>query len=395
MKQFFNIGKTVLHRAIGLQENHTKINTEIIDTIDEIASGCNTCKHKILADMYEQNSLEYKNLKAMCETCPHKVIKQVIVESKSYINEKNRYGYQPRLKINAIKLLLVLNHLSETDGYGINIKINYLAEQLNCDKKTIKNNLEVLKKYNYILYNITETGNINFYLPEAENYYKKAKDGGRGYLTVSSECLKELLSIKAINSLRLALRGLMEFDELCPKGFTGYNKTYKEIKHGLPRYCKKGIINTAASQISLFTVEFDAKAIHFFIKEEFNAKKQKQVQLDYLEDYLNDFNTNFNLYISDYNNIASETYNIIKDIPCVKDFVVDANKPMHMVLHKDEIQDLAKLITQFSLEEVMMALSQVYNTYYSKGNRTDIKNLGAVIRKLININVEASLNSLL
>lgn len=384
MKQFFNIGKTVLNRAIGLQKNHSKTNFETISVVDEAASGCNKCKTKLLAKMYNEDSSERLELLSKCGSCPHKVMKESIIEKKIYVNDKNRYGYQPRLKINAIKLLLVLHHLAEADGYIFNATLNSLSKTLKCDKKTIKNNLNTLKHYNYILYSIEETGKINVFLPEVENYYKKAKEGGRGYLTVSFMCLNELLAINTINALRLAIRGLMEFDELNPKGFTGYEKSYKEIKYGLPKYCKKGIINTTLSKITLFDVVPDAHSVHFYIKPQFNAKEQKKLQLDYLEEFLTVFNKNFNLYINNFAEIEdNNALNFAESIPFVSNFNINEDAPMRMVLHSNEIKDLAKLITQFSLEEVMQTLAVIYNTYYTKGNRSEIKSLGALTRRLI------------
>lgn len=44
-----------------------------------------------------------------CNNCPHRILTTKNVTKKIYHNEKNRYGYRPMLKSNALKLFMLLH----------------------------------------------------------------------------------------------------------------------------------------------------------------------------------------------------------------------------------------------------------------------------------------------
>ncbi len=76
-----------------------------------------------------------------------------ILTKKVYYNEKNKYGYKPRLKSNAIKLFILL-HFYNPNKFGIinNVSLKDLVHYLHCNIKTIINNLDILTMYGYLSY---------------------------------------------------------------------------------------------------------------------------------------------------------------------------------------------------------------------------------------------------
>ena len=113
MDLFANIGKAVLIQSLGLQKNYTETASESINVIDHDNNTCHNCKYCDIINSFDTDSDTYKAAQVICESCPHKVLTTKTVYKKIYHNEKNRYGYKPRLNccycsISIIQINLVL-----------------------------------------------------------------------------------------------------------------------------------------------------------------------------------------------------------------------------------------------------------------------------------------------
>ena len=207
MDNFANIGKAVLLQSLGLQKNYTEIIEDHTDVIDYNAPSCSDCKYRALVQNFPEGSEIYESAQNACNNCPNKTLVKKAVCKKVYHNEKNRYGYKPRLKSNAIRLFLLL-HFYHPDRFGIisGIDLSQLGARLGCDIKTVKNNLEILKNYSYISYCKVSPHCINLCITDYEQYYLPAARGGRGFLVLSKPLLEQLLSLDSLISLRLHLR---------------------------------------------------------------------------------------------------------------------------------------------------------------------------------------------
>lgn len=386
MDNFANIGKAVLLQSLGLQKNYIEVAEGCVDIIDYDTPACTDCKYRALIESFTPDSSVYQAAQTICQNCPNKTITQKTVYKKIYHNEKNRYGYKPRLKSNAIKLLLLF-HFYHPDRFGIiqNVHFDVLASQLNCDIKTIKNNLDVLKNYNYISYCKTSVHTINLCLCDYEQYYLPANQGGRGFFVLSKELLYQLLSIDNLLSLRIHLRELIDIDNLNAKGpFTAVSKTYKELKLALPDYCRPSTIRHAvAHTVDIFDISFHEHAVRFEIREQFNARKQKQ-------DCFNQYLEMFHAFMKDFNEtvIYINNHNVLPDK--YKSFFEDCPNAEHRLLQiRDfEFEDLAQLALQYSYDYVLTAFSQIYKTYIMRERK--ILNLGGLIRTAINANLIAA-----
>ena len=260
LTKYARIGKSPIIKAIGVQKNHTETLFLEHQELDVVASGCFSCPYYKYVEFKEYMPEEVKNIcKQKCGNCPKAVYKTVTTTSVRYINEKNRYGYAPRLKAIAIKLLLIY-HFCAPDQQGIvkDLSVKQLAALIGCTQRSIKNANTVLAAYRYI--NLSSFGwkrnTFCIQLTEYKEYGLPANKGGRGYATFNKTCLLELLKIKDINQLRIFLRSALEMDtKRTETSELSVKESYTSLRHYLPLYCKPGVIRRAINQASsLFDV---------------------------------------------------------------------------------------------------------------------------------------------
>ncbi len=381
MNLFTNIGKAVLYQALGLQKNYS----EIIESTQEITDynnvHCSNCKQCALIQSFPSTSPVYSTATNICTTCKYRTTTLQNTYKKVYYNEKNKYGYKPRLKSNAIKLFILL-HFYNPNKFGIinNLSLEDLVQYLHCNIKTIINNLDILTMYGYLSYSKKDAHTISVCLNDYESYYLPANKGGRGFIIISLELFTRLIKINNIVSLRIHLRQLAEFDTLSIK--TDYSviyKSFKELKRTLPEYCKPKIIKNSVKNFNdIFNISFTDTSIRFEIHQTFNCKLQKQKCFDNYLNMLNDFIKSFNNTVYNKNSII-----ISSDDTNYNYFFEDSEEFLFKPLKfKDyELEDLAQLSMQYSFDNVLYALSYVYNKYYIK-ERT-INNLGGLVRTII------------
>lgn len=154
-----------------------------------------------------------------------------------YINERDYYGNRPYLNQNAIYLFLYLHFLFPSSDGAVCFSVKETADILSLPEKTIRLNLKVLAKRQYISY-FYENGlcfaNINSYT----SLYNTASASGRGYFMMSFAMFKDLLGsgrARSINELRLQLRGIIS----CVPGLNNKktdNFSIKDLKRLFPEY---------------------------------------------------------------------------------------------------------------------------------------------------------------
>lgn len=364
MQEFASVGKSLMLQAIGIQENYTEV---ISSEIDTEKSGCYSCPCFYNAD------------KSSCESCPSKCY----ITKKVYHNELNRHGYKPMLKLNAIRLLIYL-HFLHPDANGIvrNVGFIHLAEKLDCDVRTIQNNLDILDKYDYIKYCRLDAKRINILIQDYTRAFKKASEGGTGFVVLNDTFMDKLLSIDKINTVRIYLRNLVELDTKNAK--LGYSnntleKSYNEIRRSLPHYCKRGVIIKALSgnedvfsvshNLSLNTVTFILKEAYIG-KECRNLKTNRYIKM--LDDYITEFNHAAAAYNLDNKDKNNPFYRIFSFYPNVT--------PINLL--PEHIDNMAHLAIEYSFEQVIEVFEYIYIYYYMEGTR--IENLGGLIRTILN-----------
>ena len=382
---FANIGKAVLIQSLGLQKNYTETASESINVIDHDNNTCHNCKYCDIINSFDTDSDTYKAAQVICESCPHKVLTTKTVYKKIYHNEKNRYGYRPMLKSNALKLFMLL-HFYHPDRFGIikEINIKELASILKCNIKTIWNNLDILSSYTYISYSKTSSSIISLLINDYENYYLPANKNGRGFLVLSKELITKLFDINSIVTLRIYLRELINLDSSNLKGQASVDhKSISEIRHMLPKYCKPCIIkqHMSNSDADIFNVTINDNIIRFEISSRYIAKKQKQILLEENIDRLKSFINDFNTVIPNINS---------GDIPPVRfrEFInIDTNISNYKLIKisKLDLEDLANIAVHYSFDLLMYALADIYRQYivYERS----IKNIPGLVSTIIRANV--------
>ena len=381
MDNFTNIGKAVLIQALGIQKNYTTIIENTVEVVDYSNPSCSSCKYKAIIENFDKDSDMYKTASTYCEDCPNKLLTTQNVTKKVYHNEKNRYGYRPMLKSNALKLLLLL-HFFHPDRFGIikNVDTREIAQKLNCNIKTVWNNLEILSSYTYISYSKTDTYSINLILNDYENYYLPAHKNGRGFLVLSFDLLNKIILLDSLVTLRIYLRELINLDNANLKGQASVDhKTFKDIRQVLPAYCKPCIIKKSIENAStdIFTTSINNNIIRFEIDKRYIAKNQKTILLQETTDKLKKFIMDFNSVIPEVNSgeIQPEKYNSF--LPVDYDMVYYKL----ISIKKDELDDLANIAIHYSYDLMMLALSNVYKQYILFDK--PIKNLPGLVSSIV------------
>ena len=380
LDNFANIGKSAIIQSLGIQKNYTEEIETTVDAIDYSNTACSTCKYKAIINTFDKNSKPYADACASCASCPHKTLIQKNVYKKIYHNEKNRYGYRPMLKANAIKLFLLL-HFYHPDNNGIvyNLEACDLASVIGCNVRTVWNNLKVLEEYTYISYSKNEYGLINVILNDYENYYLPANKGGRGFLVMSKELLTKLNSTDSLVSLRIFIRELLSLDSPELKGVASVDyKNIRDIRNTLPAYCKPSVIKAKLTKNSdIFNVTFKDDVVRFEIDKAYIPKNQKAyVHEEYvgiLQNFIWEFNQNV-AYVNSGENVSgkfSSFFNINTPVASYK----------LMKLTDIEIDDIASLSLHYSYDIVINALSVVYKEYYMY--EKTVNNLAGLLSTII------------
>jgi hypothetical protein len=331
LTNFGRVGKSFIKSITGVQENYSII--DYIELTD--ISICERCP------FFEKTSPEQS--KYCQDYCDKAKIKKA---KTTYYNEANRYRIPIRERLSKSQILLY--HFLDVDSNGVvkNISTKEIAEILDCDVKTVKNNNERFVELNYILFSQSSNDEFTILLRDYKNYHLTAKEGGSGYITMSKDLFKNLLEIDNVNSLRLELRELIEFDNknINPENNTQGEYTYREIKRFLPEYLRyKGAIDKIIENGSnSFIMQKNQEGIIFELKYEYKSEKLKQDILDECDIALDDYFNKFNFT-------------------------------------EKNLTDIFQMSLQYGVENIKDSLEIIYNGYILKEKR--INNLGGLIRK--------------
>lgn len=151
--------------------------------------------------------------------------------------------YEKTLKINVIKLFLLLNFEITDLTNGIAEKVSYgeMGEKMGCTVKTVRAALEALSESAYISYTKLNPRYFTAKLLNYKDMFKKAKDGGQGYLSISSDALNTILSLRHLNDIRIAMVSIFESvknEMTSPSKTLGAVIPISSFKKALPDYLR-------------------------------------------------------------------------------------------------------------------------------------------------------------
>lgn len=399
LSNYAKIGRSPLIQLLGLQPNHKKE----IQQLDAEASGCSCCPNSSVNQYINSGCID----SSRCNNCPNAVYKTKTI----YVNEKNLYsqsqnhdsealpyGNQHMFKSGAVRLYIALHFcgLNTVNGTAYDINLRELSELLSCEKKTVCNNLELLAKYEYITYIQLDNEHATVHIRGYKNIFAKASRGGRGYIVIQKELLEQILSFKKINDLRLCLRLLNETtinSEKSGNHLSRVKLSYDDLRRYLPFYVKPYIIRNILPKLSpLFpTIQTGKKEIIAVLSDQYvSSRMQNEMHDNYVQ--ITEYINNVRALLDDFNKDPNaddprlELYHI--KLPGLHlsaesgslDITYDAYQNFY--INNDERNNLARLSVEYSVEEVLSALSIYYNEYVQP--RTEIKSsLGGLIRTII------------
>lgn len=372
-KVVISIGKAVLYQMLGIQESYY--------TPAKIPSTCKGCPW-IEAALSNPSPTVISNLKVHCSSCAN-----YRTDILQYVSEKNKYGSKEKVCRNAISLFIMLHmyHPSQS-GYINNLSIHTLAEKLNISERTIKNCLSVLSKKNYIFVDYMRNGLFNVILLDYTKYFLRADKGGRGYIKISDMTITELFKIKSILAFRVILRQLLDGQD------NDCEKTYQQLRHTLPAYCKRNVIQKALTIYNniIYSMKTASDTVHFSLLSIANTnyiiQKDKDDNIQYFDSILKE--------LDDF--ILSGKP--VSDIPVsLNRFVcnpINETKISDPVLFQRNntetlLDDLAKLSIKYSRQTVLDALADTYRDKMCQ-KQSLIRDVGAYVLTIIKNNMKSA-----
>lgn len=392
LNSYARIGKAVITKAIGLQKNYKEVYEKSEEKLNEEKSGCHNCEIcKLKCQFSALGVTEVCDaLNEQCRTCSQAVWESVYTAHTKYINEKNRYGYQPTLKANAIKLFITY-HFLQPDALGFikNVSVQELAELLDCTPATIRFSNEILSSYEYCYFcnSGISDNHINVYIPEYKNYHKPASEGGRGYLSLSSSMLSELLAVDHLNTLRLTIKGILEVDnasayDAANPNLTDVTSTFDKLRGFLPSYCKRNVIRKALEQgNAIFQYSFSDSSVTFSMKQEYAKKNMRKAMLLESEQEVKDHVDSLNDVLELANDKEPYTDPERTQALLTMFSIGSFHQYPSLILTNDDYRDLASMCIQYNMNMVKQAISCVYNDYIAK--RRPVESFGALTRHYI------------
>lgn len=280
-------------------------------------------------------------------------------------NEKRNYG-ETLPPLHAISLLTYLYlHFLCPDKFGlVDVDTQPMAEVLHCTERTVQNNLRLLSQYGYITCRKGNyPGNHKVFILDYEKMFLPAYKGGKGYLTLSEEFLRELCHIHNINALRFSLRIYM--DEILKerKGLTKDKWSFQEAATLLPSYCGNAKIKNILDQETINHIFTISKEPHFFfLKLSEWADPRKMVS-----------------------KLKQECSTAVKKL--IQKINRNAKKNgISFKLYPSDYEDLEGIALTYRLPLILDAVQQIYDQYIRPG--LYYKNIGGLIRTICRRNFQ-------
>jgi hypothetical protein len=133
----------------------------------------------------------------------------------------------------------------------------------------------------------------------------------------------------------------------------------------------------------IFNITCKDKAVRFEIVDRFDCKKQKSELSDMYMSNFTDFIAGFNRNVSGANagSFIPDKYRTFFDLSG-RNFPADMTGSYRLLLVSNlELEDLVQLAMQYSYDNVVAALADVYRDYYLREKTQN--NLGALLRTII------------
>lgn len=286
-----------------------------------------------------------------------------VKKSVLYVNEKNKYGSSRPLQKNALMLLLYL-HFQAPDSNGLVLfSVSEAAETLHCHERSIRNNMKVLAKRQFITYQQFLCSDIyQAFLLRYTDYFIPADQGGRGYVTLTKEFFEELLVQKHINQIRLILRSYI--NEMKPKDKENDEQwfTIRSLRRYVPRYETSKHINELLNS-------------HSYKKIFSTSGKGSQMLKNSVNDTYN--------ATSIRDQLKSDCYHALEALVQKLQPEEGNDYKRHFHLSATQYDDISAIAYLYPIPFIIESLQKIYHQYYERF--LEPENLGALVRSYVQI----------
>ena len=359
-KQTYNISKSVLYSLISPIDLCIDKKT-IVDT-----SLCSNCVFSSTDNIYADN---YCNNYCSCKKVKYSFRKDF--KSKYLLNkleENNLTGIaadtitnKTTIKLSNLNIRLMLLFYSLCDKNGVikELKKRDIANILNCNIRTLKNNLNILQDLNYITLANKSYGKVSLLI---NNYHEQYQKNGDGYIVLSNTMMKILLESPSVHISIILIKALLKFD----MNHKTNKETFITIEE-LKKLCPSIAFSAAIKKLLL-------KLNHFLISIRKKLNINSDIFIFKLLDYNDTIKLQFQLYL-DYDgktlkaSIKTDTTDYLKDL--------EAKNILPKKI-KSNANDFIALACEYGLDKV-----QNVTRLITEDGFDTIKNLGAYIRMSI------------
>lgn len=371
LKPLIRLPKNAIRRLIGKQIDYV---TRIERTYMLDEQSCTNIRKCPVAAQYQElrNTIALEKSKqvpdfsiikdasdkmqAIAEQCHHSGCQYATYKDKYHNDKKNYNLYQVqysdcRFPKSAVKSYLFLASLPmellKNDLHFIrNLSLDVISDTLNICKETALKSLEILASFGFItLSHGNGYDRFNIILNDFDTMHLTAREGGTGYLTLTSSMMETIISIKNVNALRLELLYTLKADDdsLRKKEHSSY--IIKELKNILPSHMaySNRIVYYKQDAPSVFLSSIDKKTVSFSLKAEHSLR------------------------------IDQDQY-IISYFDTMKEHLISLDIKADVEL----VTNLCELTREFTLKNILQALRAIADDY--KEDMYRIRNFGALVR---------------
>ncbi|PLS19722.1 hypothetical protein CVD28_04735 [Bacillus sp. M6-12] len=358
-KEIGKVGKKLLVMVAGVCQNYKE--EMIVEEID--FDSCPTDCPLFRFDVEKKRNV-------CMENCLHN--RQMKTPKVVYMNERHKYNIKKELvvednRLSKYQLLqLVSYHFLGVDSRGVVpfVSAKQLAEKFDCTVKTIKNNNKRFVELGLISITHYSSDLFSVDIQGYEDYHLTKMEGGTGYVQMSKNFLEALVTLDNVNSMRLAIRALLQYDnevELKQKEQCYYS--YNDIKRFMPSNInhKKIIDELLLKTKHIFDFEATDKGLFISLKDEFNGKVQKQQKEEEFKS-------------------------------TITGHMIDVNRGLFMAgeesveLLDSDTEDLSHLSMEYGVDLVIEALDIYIDFQRNQSTPEKINNVGGFIRTVIRNN---------
>lgn len=291
-------------------------------------------------------------------------IQKVSKQFNSGYMEDNKFIVTQRHRLSKTQILqfIVLNFL-HIDERGVikEVSESFLAETLGCTVRTIRNNNIVLENCGLIYFSNGSAG-LNVMINNYSSYFEK---DGSGYLELDIKRFESYKKIKNVNSLRLALRQELVYDNheivrQMKKDNIPCRISFDDFKIFAPKYThyRAALEEIVRQGNSNFETTVKGSHIYFNLKSGVQTAKQlKESRTKEYNEFLLEYLTN-------------------------KDYIKH--------LDKKDLDIFVQLAFEYSMERVIPALESLLIKEFVLGEIEPTKNFGGRLRTMIRQNMAQS-----